>query len=437
MLENYSKPVQTALKKVKINVGDKISIKNGNELYEGLLMPRTELGDKDSIVVKLSSGYNIGVKYDKNMKITKLASKQDSKIELEKPKFDPKKPNVTIISTGGTIASKVEYKTGGVKAIENPQELLFNVPELKEIANIKFVKVLQKMSEDMDSIDWQDIAKAVVKELTLGNAVVITHGTDTMHYTAAALSFMLKDLHKPVIITGSQRSPDRGSSDAGMNLICAVHAALSDIGEVGVVMHGSTDDDYCNFNRGTRVRKMHSSRRDTFRTLGDTPIAQIYPDGKINILSSYRKKKDIKVSADTKFENKITLVKVYPGSDPDILNYYLKKGYKGIVIEGTGFGYVPTHARKSWIPTVKKISKKIPIVIVTQTLFGRVNSNVYEPLRILYHQTDAINGNDMLPEVALVKLGHILGHTKKLKEIKKLMTKNLVGEISERSTISD
>jgi len=437
MLENYSKSAQTALKKSKINIGDKISVKRGTELHEGLLMPRTELGDSDTIVVKLNSGYNIGVKYDKTMKITKLSSKIDSKIEIEKPTFDPKKPNVTIITTGGTIASKVEYKTGGVKAIENPQELLSNIPELKEIANIKFVKVLQKMSEDMDYIDWQDIAKAVVKELTLGNAVVITHGTDTMHYTAAALSFMLKDLHKPVVLTGSQRSPDRGSSDAGMNLICAVHAALSDIGEVGIVMHGSTDDDYCTFNRGTRVRKMHSSRRDTFRTLSDNPIARIYPDGKIETLSEYRKKKDVKVSADIKFENKIALVKVYPGSDPDILDYYVKKGYKGIVIEGTGLGYVPTHARKSWMPTVKKISKKIPIVVVTQTLFGRVNSNVYEPLRILYHQTDAINGNDMLPEVALVKLGYVLGHTKKLKDVKKLMSENLIGEISERSTISD
>ncbi|MDD5416586.1 MAG: Glu-tRNA(Gln) amidotransferase subunit GatD [Candidatus Aenigmarchaeota archaeon] len=436
MLNNYSKPVQIALKKAKADVGDKIKIIGGSEESEGLLMPRIELGDSDSIVIKLNSGYNIGVKYSKNLKIKKLESASETKPHFEKSKFDPKKPNVTIISTGGTIASKVEYKTGGVKAIENPEELLFNVPELREIANIKFVSACKKMSEDMEYADWQTIAKTVAKEMKLGNAVVITHGTDTMHYTAAALSFMLKTT-KPVVLVGSQRSPDRGSSDAGINLICAVRAALSEIGEVGIVMHGSTDDDYCTFNRGTRCRKMHSTRRDTFRTLGENPIAKIYPNGRIEALTQYRMKKDTKTEADTKFEPKVALVKVYPNSDPDVLNYYVKKGCKGIVIEGTGMGHVPTHAKKAWTPVIKKLTKKIPIVIVSQTLFGRVNSNVYENLRILFHDSGAINGEDMLPETALVKLGYVLGHTKKIAEIKKLMSENIVGEISERSTISD
>lgn len=436
MLGNYSKKIQNALKAKKLKVGDSIIVTKGKKRFEGLLMPRIELGDVNSIVIKLDSGYNIGIEYDKSVRIKKTKQKK-VKVEkgLEKLKFDPKKPKVTIITTGGTIASKVEYKTGGVKAIEKPEELLYNIPELKDMANIRFLNVLEKMSEDLDYSDWHKIAKAVAKELNAGKAVIVTHGTDTLHYTAAALSFMLKDLHKPVILVGAQRSPDRASSDAALNLICGVHAALSDIGEVGIVMHGSLDDDYCTFNRGTRVRKMHSSRRDTFRTLGDPAIARIYADGKIDKVSDYNKKQNKKVAVDTKFEPKVALVKAYPNSDPDILDYYVKKKYKGIVIEGTGLGHVPTKAKKSWIPAIKKIAKKVPVVVVAQTLFGRVNSNVYENLRILFHDSGAINGEDMLPEAALVKLSFVLGRAKKLDQIKKLMAENIVGEISERSII--
>jgi len=431
---NYSKKVQNTFKSKKIKAGDRIEIRVGKKKHEGRLMPRIELGDEDTIVLKLDSGYNMGMKYKQGMRINRLKQPDEKKISFEKIKNNPSLPNVTIITTGGTIASKVEYKTGGVKAIDNPEELLTNIPELKEIANIKFLNVVNKMSEDMDYLDWQKIANAVEKELNSEQAVVIAHGTDTMHYTSAALSFMLNTT-KPVVLVGSQRSPDRGSSDAGMNLICAVHAALSDIGEVGIVMHASMDDDYCVFNRGTRVRKMHTSRRDTFRTLGDEPIARIYPDGKIEKVSEYMIKKDSEIKADTKFESKVALVKVHPNSDPNVLDYYVKKGYKGIVIEGTGLGHVPSQGKLSWIPTIKKISKNIPIVIVSQTLFGRVNSNVYENLRILFHETGAINGEDMLPEVALVKLGYILGKTKDLDKIKGLMWESLVGEISQRSLI--
>lgn len=444
MLNNYSKSVQSALKKFK--VGERVKITKDGNTQEGLLMPRIELGDTDSVVIKLDSGYNIGVKYGHGMKIEKSSHKEPAKIKQEvdfemnkekfgKLKFDPKKPNVTIISTGGTIASKVEYKTGGVKAIENPEELLFNVPELKEIANIKFVTACKKMSEDMEYTDWQTIAKIAAREMTLGNAIVIAHGTDTMHYTAAALSFMLKTT-KPVVLVGSQRSPDRGSSDAGMNLICAVRAALSEIGEVGIVMHGSTDDQYCTFNRGTRVIKTHKTKRDTFKTLGEEPIARIYPDGKIDTLTDYRKKDDKKIELDLKFEPRVALVIAYPNSDPDILNYYAKKGYRGIVVEGTGMGHVPTSAKKAWLPVIKKLSKKIPIVICSQAYYGRINTNVYENLRKLFYETNAIPSEDMLPHVAYIKLAHILGHTKDMKKIKEFMLTNITGEFTSRSSIS-
>jgi len=447
MLENYSPEIQRVLKGIK--VGDRISIIKGKQNYEGLLMPRAELGDRKAIVLKLDSGYNIGIRFEKEVKIEKSKKyepkrvKEEVEFEMGKEhlkalKFDPKKPKVSLIMTGGTIISRVDYKIGGVHALEKPEELLTNIPELKNIVNIENVLTpFRKMSEDLDYKDWQTLAKLTAKELNKNQGVIITHGTDTLHFTSAALSFMLKNLYKPVILTASQRSSDRGSSDAFMNMICSAYTAVSDIGEVGTCMHGSTDDHYCYFIRGTKVRKLHSTRRDAFRSINEMPLAKIYPDGKIDILNSnYKKRKDEKVVADVKFEPKIALLKAYPGSEPEILEFLVKKGYKGFVIEGTGMGHVPTFAEKSWIPTIKKLIKDgIPVVIAPQTIYGRINTNVYTNLRILYHEAKAIPAEDMLPEVAYIKLGWILGHTKDLEKVREMMLTNIAGEITDRTEI--
>jgi glutamyl-tRNA(Gln) amidotransferase subunit D len=256
-----------------------------------------------------------------------------------------------------------------------------------------------------------------------------------MHFTAAALSFMLKNLSKPVVLTGSQRSSDRGSSDAFMNIICSAHAALSNIAEVGVCMHATTDDHYCYFIRGTKVRKMHTTRRDAFRSINEMPLAKIYPNGKIDVMNeNHKKRSDENVVADIKFEPRIALLKTYPGSEPEIMDFLVKKGYKGFVIEGTGLGHVPTFAEKSWIPYIKKMIKDgIPVVVASQTIYGRINTNVYTNLRILYHDTKAIPAEDIMPEVAYVKLGFVLGHTKDLEKVRELMLTNMAGEITKRS----
>ncbi|HDD46402.1 MAG TPA: Glu-tRNA(Gln) amidotransferase subunit GatD, partial [Candidatus Aenigmarchaeota archaeon] len=282
--------------------------------------------------------------------------------------------------------------------------------------------------------DWQKIAIAVGKKLnSSASGVIITHGTDTMHFTSAALSFMLKNLNKPVVLVGAQRSSDRGSSDAAMNVICATHIAVSDIAEVGVCMHASSNDDWCYFIRGTKVRKMHTSRRDAFRPINDRPIAKINQDGRLEILSSYRKRNDNKVEVDTRFEKRTALIKVYPGADPDIVEFMVNKGYRGFVIEATGLGHVPTFSKRSWIPYIKRYARDgIPFVIAPQTLYGRINMNVYTSGRILL-EAGAIPGFDMLPEVAYVKLGWVLAHTSDIEEVRRLMTTNLAGEIAERS----
>lgn len=432
MLENYSEEIKKALRKKSITAGDKIIVGKGKETFEGILMPKAA-GDPNAIVVKLGSGYNIGVAFE-GAKIKKLKSEEKAP-KAGKPEFDSSKPPVSIISTGGTITSKIDYKTGGVRALTEPAELLNNIPELFSIVNMRnIIRPFTKMSEDMDSADWQALAGLIAKELNKDSrGVIITHGTDTLHYTSAALSFMLKNLTKPVVLVGAQRSTDRGSADTAMNLICSAYAALSDIAEVGICMHGTTNDDYCIFSRGTKVRKMHTTRRDAFRPINELPLAKIWPSGNIEITNrNCRKRGEGIVKADTKFEEKVALLKVYPGSEPSVMEYLVKKGFKGFVLEATALGHVPVSAKKSWIPQIKSaIERGIPVVITSQSLYGRVDPYVYSNLRILA-ATGAIFAEDMLPETAYVKLGFVLGHVKKMDEIKKMMLTSMAGEITER-----
>jgi glutamyl-tRNA(Gln) amidotransferase subunit D len=446
----YSKKIQAVLKKKGMKTGERIKIKKLSKHYEGLLMPKSELGDPNCIIIKLDSGYNVGIRFDEKTEIKKVKQtepkevKEEKEFELGKIKkkllkvrFDPKKPPISLIATGGTIASRVDYRTGGVYMLMDPHEFLYNVPELKNIVNIKKIsRPFTKASEDMDYTDWQTIAKEAAKHLNSDiNGVIITHGTDTLHFTAAALSFMLRDLSKPVVLTGAQKSSDRGSSDAGMNIICSSYAAISNIAEVGICMHGSMNDDYCLLIRGTHCRKMNTIRRDAFRPINELPLAKVWPAGKVEILNKdFKKRSKGNVRPDVKFEPKVALVKAYPGSEPGIIDFLIKKGYKGFVVEGLGLGHVPTFAKKSWIETIKNaVNSGIPFVVTSQTIYGRVNPNVYTNLRILYHEAGAIPGEDMLSEVAYVKLGWVLGHTKNMKKIKEMMLTNYSHEITERT----
>jgi len=447
----YSKKVDTLLNRKKVRVGDRILLKSGKRSYEGLLMPKTDAGDSDSIVIKLDTGYNIGLKLDANLSVAKSKTDEPEVIQKEMNyelgrtkkkllavKFNPKKPPISIVSTGGTIASKVNYKTGGVTGLDSPREFLHNVPELLDIVNIRSIeKPFAKMSEDMNHNDWQEIAKAVAKRLNAGDkGVLVTHGTDFLHYTAAALSFFLRNLTKPVVLVGSQRSSDSGSSDAGINLICASHVATGDIAEVGICMHAQTNDDYCLFSRGTHVRKMDTQRRDAFRPINEYPLAEVWPDGKMKIKNrNFKKRNDRqKVKLDTKFEPKVAILKAYPGSDPSVIDYYVSKGYKGFVIEAGGLGHTPTNGKDSWIPIIKKhVKDGIPFVTAPQTIYGRMHTNVYTNLRLLYDGAGAIPGGDMLSEVAYIKLGWVLGHTKDPEKIKEMMLTNYAGEITGRS----
>jgi glutamyl-tRNA(Gln) amidotransferase subunit D len=307
-------------------------------------------------------------------------------------------------------------------------ELTRAIPELTSLAEIKTKLLFNILSENMTPEHWRRIARECAGELNKGaSGVVIAHGTDTLAYTSAALSFMLKNLYKPVVLVGSQRSSDRPSSDSSMNLLSAVKAATSPIGEVVVVMHGSPEDRYCLIHRGTRVRKMHSSRRDAFRSINTLPIGEVNEG--IKYLQTYRERRDEKVTIDDKLEENVGLVKMHPGFDKDLLRYYVDN-YKGLVIEGTGLGHVPTYL----LPELRRGCSEMPIVMTTQTLYGRVDMKVYSTGRELLAM-GVIPGGYMLPEVALVKLMYALGHTQELAKVRKIMLTDIAGELAETSSV--
>jgi glutamyl-tRNA(Gln) amidotransferase subunit D len=418
--------------------GEKVRvILNSGEELEGFLIPSPS---SDITIIKLKSGYNVGIKNDEIKDIKYLGEKVEvAKFPRRKPEKKEGLKNVSIVVTGGTIMSRVDYRTGGVHMFLDPDELLYNVPELENIAVIRNISnPFSIASEDMTPCEWIRIAEEVYKELSSGaDGVIIPHGTDTMHYTSAALSFMLRNLSKPVCLTGAQRSSDRGSSDAYMNLICSCIYATSDIAEVSVVMHGYISDEFCYAHRGTRVRKMHTERRDAFQSVNDKPLAKIYPNGKLEVINNnYRKRSDEDIILDTKICDKVALIKVFPGSSPEIIDFYVDKGYKGLVLEGTGFGHVPTQTldkKYSWLDHIKRaIENDVIICMTSQTIFGRTNPYVYSNARLL-HDLGVIYCEDMLPEVAYVKLKWVLGHTENPEEVKKLMLTPLAGEIKPRS----
>ncbi len=419
---------------IEKNFGNLVEVEKGKEVFEGILLPSPEKG---IVLLKLENGYNIG--FDKKeilkLKLVKKISNTEKMFEVNESKD---KPNIGMIITGGTIAARLNPEKGGVDWLTSPDMLFKFYPELFEKVNVKKVVVpFMKASEDMDYKDWQEIAKAAVELLNDPNVqgIIVTHGTDFLHYTSAALSFFLRNLNKPVVLTYSQRSVDRGSSDANLNLICSAIAATSDIAEVMLVGHATENDDSCFAMRGTKVRKMHTSRRDAFKVINDEPLCKISESGIKNVLS-YKKRNKEKVVLDDSFKEKIALIQVYPGQDPSILDYYFNRGYHGVVLELSGLGHAPTsRARLGWTKKLKEIQKKGMIVCAAaQTIYGRLDPLVYSNGRELL-DTGIIYLEDMLPETALVKLGWVLGHSEwavSHEKVKEKMLENFAGEINKR-----
>lgn len=419
--------------------GDKVKVVTKDEEVVGALMPNEET---NSVVIKLDSGYNLGID-DKKIKDIQVLErfKKIGKKDQKEIKPDKNKPTIAILHTGGTIASKVDYQTGGVTAHFTEKDLLEMAPEIKRLANVKTELVANMMTEDNRFKDYQKLSKTVKKHADSGvKGIIIGSGTDTLTYTSAMLSFMFEELSCPVLVVGSQRSTDRGSTDGVMNLICAAKFMVdTDFKGVATCLHNSSDDNSCAIINGTKARKMHTSRRDAFKPINDLPIALVdYNKDQITYLKKDYYKEGKKTILKDKLDEDVGLLKIHTNMKPELWEFYFKT-YKAVVLEATGLGHAPTNLGDEHLKiydSLKKYLEKGGIVAVTsQCLYGKVHPKVYVNLRRLSN-IGCIFCEDMMPEVAYLKLSWLLANYPKEK-VKELLPKNLRGEINERLKLDE
>lgn len=409
--------------------GDTVLVRGAKGEVRGVLMPHHDFSGEGIVTVKLDNGYNVGVHVAEGSSVELLqrAAKGAGKPRLPAVRADL--PRVGMLGTGGTIASYVDYRTGAVHPATTPEELAFAVPEVFEFADLRPRVVFQVFSEDMTPQHWITLAAEVKKEFDAGaRGVVVPHGTDTLAYTGAALSILLRDLPGPVVLVGAQRSSDRPSSDAALNLRGAVSAAAhADLGEVAVLMHGTTSDAALALHRGSRVRKMHTSRRDAFQSVNAAPLGEVR-DGRVHLQPHARPPSRGPVKVDGTLEEDVALVFAFPGMRPEHLE---KAAGKGLVIAGSGLGHIPQRL----IPSVRKLTKKGVVVAMASHCFhGRVNLNVYSTGRDLL-AAGCIDAGDMLPETAYVKLMWALAGARGPEEAARRFRQDLAGEMGERTPL--
>jgi len=426
---------------MQAKTGDNVIVDTKDKEVKGILMPVPE-SEGEVVILKLESGYNIGIDKKDVKEIKLVKSYSEKKQKTAEIKQNKKLPTVSILHTGGTIASKVDYKTGGVIAKFSPGEIIGMFPELTKIANIKSRKIASMQSEMMRFPHYNIMAKEIEKEIKSGtDGIIITHGTDTMHYSSAALRFILEDLSVPVILVGSQRSSDRGSSDAGLNLISACYfIANSDFADVAICMHENLSDESCLILPALKTRKMHTSRRDAFRPINTTPVARVnFNDKNISFMKKGYSKKDNKKLKLKLFNEKIKVGLIKTHTNMFAEEFLAYKNFDGLVVEGTGLGHLPNEETDEYTKENKKIFDSLKemikngliTVMSSQTIYGRIQMNVYTPMRELQEIGVLGHLSDMTPETTFIKLAWLLSNYKK-KEVKDLITKNLKGEISER-----
>ncbi|MBR9975266.1 MAG: Glu-tRNA(Gln) amidotransferase subunit GatD [Bacteroidetes bacterium] len=430
--KGYKDPALEVMKKFGIRVWSDAVLTTEDDSFEGIVLPRSETADGDHIVIKMATGYNVGLRTDRIIDAKEIGYKEAHyKIPEKAFPYDPKKERVVLLGTGGTIASRLDYRTGAVIPAFTPGELYGSVPELADICNLETEKIFGVFSENMGPEEYMILAERIGEEIRKGvRGIVVGHGTDTMHHTAAALSYMVQDSPVPIVMVGSQRSSDRPSSDAALNLIHSVKTAADcDIAEVMVCMFGPTSDDYGLLHRGTRVRKMHSSYRSTFRTIGDIPLAMVNREGYTYLRDDYKKRRDdrdVKVSA--VFDDRIGILYYYPNMKADMMDMMVDNGYKGIIIAGTGLG----HVNKPLYPALQRAKDAgVAVYMTVQTLWGYVQMYVYETGREMM-DLGVIPLENMLPEAAYIKLGWALGQSDDLETVRGIMLDPINGETTPR-----
>lgn len=350
------------------------------------------------------------------------------------------KKRVLILATGGTIASK-ETEKGFVPGITG-QELLDFVPEILQICQVEVRQIMNIDSSDMQVSDWYLIADACRLGVEGGfQGIVITHGTDTMCYTAAALSFLLPDLKIPVLLTGAQRPVTVEDSDGPGNIIDACKVAVSDLFGVFVVFNHKIIN-------GSRAFKMYAKNFDAYVSrnypyvglVADEVVIERQPKvlesrflARQGVLSKGQKtllSADLTLISSLRLNDDISLVKVTPATKPNVFDHIVIAGYAGVVIEGFGTGGI-SNLNRGMLERINYIIHhlNIPIVMISQCPYDGVNLAVYgvgEKAR----EAGIISGNDMTTETAVVKLMWVLSLTKDLALVERLMGENFCDEVS-------
>ncbi|WP_336343798.1 Glu-tRNA(Gln) amidotransferase subunit GatD [Halalkalicoccus ordinarius] len=408
------------------NAGDRVRAERADRRYEGVVLPSST---PEHLVLKLDGGYNVGIDREaatvERLEADVHEIGEESESEESEVEFDDDLPTIALISTGGTIASTVDYRTGAVTARFDAEDVLRAVPDLAGLANYRGRVVANILSENMTPDVWRDLARAVYEEIESGaDGVVVMHGTDTMQFSASALAFML-ETPVPVVFTGSQRSADRPSSDNVMNAVCAVEAAKGDVAEVLVCMHATESDDRCALHRGTRVRKNHTSRRSAFETVGARPLGEVdYATREVTVRREHAERDERQLSLSPDLEPDVGLLKYTPGMGPEALAVY--EGSAGLVIEGTGLGHVHT----DWIPRIAELVESgTPVVMTSQCLEGRVCDRVYDTGRDLL-EAGVVEAGNTLPGTAKVKLMWVLANAD---DPEGAMHESIAGELTDRS----
>jgi len=425
-LKGYKGKSLDYLTQKNVSVGDSVKVVS-DLTYTGILMPRYETSDDSHVVLKLKSGYNVGIELDEIKNIEKMSSPEEKREMSNVKKTDSSLPKILLLSTGGTIASKVDYRTGAVTPALTASDLNDAVPEIANIANIDAEVLFSEYSENLQPEHWIGTAKKIESVVNLGyKGIIVAHGTDTMHYSSAFLSFALSGLKIPVVFVGSQRSSDRPSSDAALNLIAATRfITQTDVNGVYIAMHHNESDDTISCHLGTRVRKNHTSKRSAFDTVGNDPAFLILDE---KIIKNYTNEffKDQTFNPRPNIDTRVALVKYHPGYEPKQIDTLIDLGFKAIIFEGTGLG----HVGKTMYNAVKKASERgLFLGMTSQCIDGRVRMTVYESGRDLL-ELGIIPLENMIPEVALVKTMWALGNSDDNNDLKKLLLENIASEFS-------
>ncbi len=412
-----------------MEVGDRVRVSTAETTFEGVLLPSTT---DDHLVVKRSGGYNVGIDRAEaavdviESDVHDIGSGEESS-DVSEVEFDPDLPTVSLLSTGGTIASTVDYRTGAVSPRFDVSDVIRAIPDLQGIANYRGRIVANLLSENMRPNHWVDLAEAIAAEIRAGaDGIVVMHGTDTMQYTASAVAFML-DTPVPIVFTGSQRSADRPSSDNVMNAVCAVETAIEEIAEVLICMHATSSDDRCAIHRATRARKNHTSKRAAFETVGAEPLATMaWTDRELELRpdAAVDRRGDHELTVQAELETAVELIKFTPGSDSDRLA--AQRDAVGVVIEGTGLG----HVNDAWIEEVEAlVDGGADVIMTSQCVAGRICDRVYETGRDLL-DAGVIEAENTLPETALVKL---MWASANADDVRTTMQRSIAGELTRRS----